>query len=164
MLYILVKLTIVNTLIIINTEWKVSKYGVLSGPYFPVFGLNTEIYFVNIRIQSENREIRTRKNSVFGHFSCSVILSNCLESVVRLPWVVSESYRILNKLLKILKILKELFHGLKEFFKVLNELIWKFLHELFKMLSTSPIMCYWKILLFLSSLLCHLFYFFWKST
>ena len=23
-----------------------SKYGVFSGPYFPVFGLNTEIYFV----------------------------------------------------------------------------------------------------------------------
>ena len=23
------------------------KYGVLSGPYFPVFGLNTEIYGVN---------------------------------------------------------------------------------------------------------------------
>ena len=23
------------------TAWKVSKYGVLSGPYFPVFGLNT---------------------------------------------------------------------------------------------------------------------------
>ena len=25
---------------------EVSKYGVFSGPYFPVFGLNTEIYFV----------------------------------------------------------------------------------------------------------------------
>ena len=28
----------------INTAWKPSKYGVFSGPYFPVFGLNTEIY------------------------------------------------------------------------------------------------------------------------
>ena len=26
------------------TAWKVSKYGVFSGPYFPVFGLNTEKY------------------------------------------------------------------------------------------------------------------------
>ena len=25
------------------TAWKVSKYGVFSGPYFPVFGLNAEI-------------------------------------------------------------------------------------------------------------------------
>ena len=25
-----------------TTAWKVSKYGVISGPYFPVFGLNTE--------------------------------------------------------------------------------------------------------------------------
>ena len=28
-------------------QWNVSKYGVISGPYFPVFGLNTEIYGAN---------------------------------------------------------------------------------------------------------------------
>ena len=28
------------------TAWKVSKYGVISGPHFPVCGLNTEIYGV----------------------------------------------------------------------------------------------------------------------
>ena len=50
---------------------KVSKYGVFSGPYFTAFGLNTEIYGVSLRIQSECGEIRTRKNSVFGHFSRS---------------------------------------------------------------------------------------------
>ena len=27
-----------------NTAWKVSKYGVFSGPYFPAFGLNTGKY------------------------------------------------------------------------------------------------------------------------
>ena len=48
-----------------------SKYGVFSGPYFSVLGLITEIYGVNFRIQSEYRKIRTRKNSVFGHFSRS---------------------------------------------------------------------------------------------
>ena len=26
------------------TAWKLSKYGVISGPYFPVFGLNTGKY------------------------------------------------------------------------------------------------------------------------
>ena len=41
------------------TPWKVPKYGVFSGPYFLVFGLNTEIYRV------------IRKISVFGHFSRS---------------------------------------------------------------------------------------------
>ena len=30
------------TIIIKSTAWKVSKYGVISGPYFPVFGLNTD--------------------------------------------------------------------------------------------------------------------------
>ena len=54
------------------TAWKVSKYGFFSGPYFPVPGLNTEIYFVNLRIQSEYGKIRTKKNSAFGHFSRSV--------------------------------------------------------------------------------------------
>ena len=57
---------------IIITAWKVSKYGVFSGPYFPGFGLNTEIYSVSLRNQSEYWKIRTRKNFVFGHFSRSV--------------------------------------------------------------------------------------------
>ena len=52
--------------------WKGSKYKVFSGPHFPVFGLNMDIYRVNLCIESEYRKIRTRKNSVYGHFSCSV--------------------------------------------------------------------------------------------
>ena len=48
-----------------------SKYGVISGPYFPTFGLNTERYKVSLRIQSECGEIRTTNISVFGHFSRS---------------------------------------------------------------------------------------------
>ena len=32
-----------------------------SGPYFPAFGLNTEIYSVNLRIQPECRKTLTRK-------------------------------------------------------------------------------------------------------
>ena len=42
-----------------------------SGPYFPDFGLNTEIYRVNLHTQSEYRIIRAKKNYVFGHFSRS---------------------------------------------------------------------------------------------
>ena len=41
-------------------------------PYFSVFGLDTEIYSVNLRIQSEYRKMRTRKNAVFGPFLCGV--------------------------------------------------------------------------------------------
>ena len=51
---------------------KVFKYGIFSGPYFPAFGLNTKRYFVSLRIQSECKIIRTRKNSVFRHISYSV--------------------------------------------------------------------------------------------
>ena len=57
----------------IETAWKVSKYGVFSSPYFPAFGLNTKKYGVPFRIQSEYGKIRTRKNSVYGHFSRSEI-------------------------------------------------------------------------------------------
>ena len=58
------------------TAWKVSKCGVFSGPYFPVFRLNTKIYEVNLHIQSEYRKLKTRKNIVFGHFSRSVCQIN----------------------------------------------------------------------------------------
>ena len=51
-----------------------SKYGVIYGPYFPVFGLNTKIYSVNLRIQSEYRKIQARNNSVFGQFPTVVCL------------------------------------------------------------------------------------------
>ena len=54
-----------------DTAWNISKYGVFSGPYFPAFILNTERYFVSLRIQSECGKTRTRKNSVFGHISRS---------------------------------------------------------------------------------------------
>ena len=43
------------------TAWEVSKYGAISTPYFPVFGLNTETYAVNLRIQSKYRKIRNQK-------------------------------------------------------------------------------------------------------
>ena len=50
---------------------KCPKYGDFSGPYFLAFGLNTERYFVCLRIQSECGKIRTRKNSIFGQISNS---------------------------------------------------------------------------------------------
>ena len=68
------------------TGWKVSKCGGFSGPYFPAFGLNTEIYSVNLRIESEYRKMQTRKNSVFGHFSRSVIL----QVWIHLIWIFVE--------------------------------------------------------------------------
>ena len=49
-----------------------SKYAVLFGPYFPVFGLNTDIYAAIHHFHSGYRKVRTRKNSVFGRFSWSV--------------------------------------------------------------------------------------------
>ena len=57
--------------VLIFYKRKVSKYGVFSGPYFPAFRLNTEIYGIDLRIRSAYRKIRTRKMSVFGLYSRS---------------------------------------------------------------------------------------------
>ena len=54
-----------------NIDYGYVQIRSFSGLYFPVFGLNTEIYSVNLCIQSEYEKIRTRKNSLFGQFSCS---------------------------------------------------------------------------------------------
>ena len=64
------------------TVWNVSKYGDFSASYLPTFGLNTGRYEVSLRIQSECGKTRTRKNSVFGHFSRSD-----LERKINIPWV-----------------------------------------------------------------------------
>ena len=42
-----------------------------SGPHFPAFGLNTERYFVSLRIQYSvrMRENAEQNNSEYGHFS-----------------------------------------------------------------------------------------------
>ena len=55
------------------TTLKVSKYGVISGPYFPVFRLNTEIDSVNVHIQSEYKKMQAIDNFAFKHFSRSVL-------------------------------------------------------------------------------------------
>ena len=80
-----------STFMVSFPVWKVSKYGVFSGPYFPTFGLNTESYRVSLRIHSECRKIRTRKNSVFGHFSRSawhlpIICIQSLQFVTEYRW------------------------------------------------------------------------------
>ena len=67
------------------TALKVSKYGVFSGPYFPAFGLNTERYSVSLRIQSEYGKMRTRKSSVFEHFSRSGCLTVLVHSFKNYP-------------------------------------------------------------------------------
>ena len=47
---------------------KNSPYSEFSGLFFPAFGLNMEIYSVNLRIQSDCGRIRTTKNSEYGYF------------------------------------------------------------------------------------------------
>ena len=68
------------------TAWKLFKYGVFSGPYFPAFGLNTKMYVVNLRIQSKYGKIRTRKNSVFRQFLCNESLTIFMQWVFNKDW------------------------------------------------------------------------------
>ena len=52
------------------TAWKVSKYGFFSGPYFPVFGLNAEIYSksVNLRIHPNRGKYGPEKTPYLDTF------------------------------------------------------------------------------------------------
>ena len=83
------------------TAWKVSKYRVFSVPCFPIFGLNMDIYFVNIRIQSEYSKTGTRKNSVFGHFSRSdwylVLFKTSWRGIVMKPKILIALCNIFNE-------------------------------------------------------------------
>ena len=72
-----------------------SKHGVISGPYFPVFRLNTQNYGINLCIQSEYRKIWTRNNSLFRHFSRSEDLSKKTNS--------SKCFSFVNKKIRIMK-------------------------------------------------------------
>ena len=72
-----------------STVRKVSKYGVFSGPYFPAFGLNTEIYLVNLSIQSEYGKTQTRRNSVFGYFSRSEYKSKKIHALSKVAMYIS---------------------------------------------------------------------------
>ena len=61
--------------------------------------LNAEIYGVNLRIQSEYRKIRTRNNSVFGHFSRSKgswkTFKNNVKDEIKQKTVFNESFSLL---------------------------------------------------------------------
>ena len=70
-----------------------------SGPKFPLFGLNTEIYEENLRILSEYKKIRTRKNSAFGHLSHSgdqahlgMLLTNQITEFMEAQYFQNESW------------------------------------------------------------------------
>ena len=49
------------------------RIGNLSGPYFPTFGLNAEMYKVNIRIQSERGKKWTRKTPNMNTFYAETV-------------------------------------------------------------------------------------------
>ena len=65
-----------------STTWKVSKYGVFSGPYFPAFGLNTERYV--------KRGRREKWEIVQMAFFLIIFVTNCR---LTLSWRRSLSYR-----------------------------------------------------------------------
>ena len=51
--------------------WKVSKYGVFSGPYFLAFGLNTEIYGVNYKRRNKKMHVNFNSNFIKNKTFCT---------------------------------------------------------------------------------------------
>ena len=56
-----------------------------SCPYFPAFGLNTEMYGVSLRVQSECGKIRTRKTRKTGTFHAMVIVGTIVGTYFKRP-------------------------------------------------------------------------------
>ena len=63
------------------TAWKVSKYGVISGPYFPAFELNMEIYGVNISVSTKTGKYGPEVIPYLDNFHAVCITLNCHSSV-----------------------------------------------------------------------------------
>ena len=63
-------------------------------PYFPVFGLNTEIYGVSLRIQSECGKIRTRKTPTTNTFHAVKSFSDFYLIIVSASYKLTSSFSI----------------------------------------------------------------------
>ena len=76
------------------TAWKVSKYGVISGPYFPAFGLNTGIYPINSVFSPNTGKYGPEITPYFGTFH-AVGLFQYLIKALKNPRVsdISRGYR-----------------------------------------------------------------------
>ena len=76
----------------------VSKYGVFSGTYFPVFGLNTEIYSVNRAVNLCDTLINSFRTSVEFHVETSQSLLTTISNKCRKKAIVSYNVFVLLKL------------------------------------------------------------------
>ena len=82
------------------TGWNLFKHGVFPGLYFSAFELNTEINRVNLLIQSKCMKIRTRKNSVLGHFSRNVSHHHQQNMGIRIFFISSAKLKLAKNLAK----------------------------------------------------------------
>ena len=57
-----------------------SKYGVISGPYVPVFGLNTEIYEVNLLLNPNTGKYRPEITPYLDIFHAVNVPNNAFET------------------------------------------------------------------------------------
>ena len=67
--FITIVVFLISWLHLVITAWKMSKYGVISVPYFPAFGLNTKYLSV---FSTNAGKYGPEITPYFGHFSCSV--------------------------------------------------------------------------------------------
>ena len=93
-----------------------SKYEVFSGPYFPVFGINTERYTLSVRIQSECGKIGTRKNSVFWLISRSEGKNK--SNIVSGKFTVNSSKYLMMSFYSVFILLQLIFYAKIEYYRI----------------------------------------------
>ena len=80
------------------TAWKVSRYGVFSGPYFTVFGLNTERYCMSIFVLCMSMY---KKCSFFWKFGVVYFLeTTVMRLALQNPWWTQTFLQYLSSIYK----------------------------------------------------------------
>ena len=129
-----------------------SKYGVISGPYFPVFGLNTEIYEVshgqqNVALLVPNQILLQLIYLIY----IPVTVPNVPEGLV-LQWLV--------KRLHSLRRISSIFHNGKR--RILDPLAWEGIQDLLCKVGWVAVLLFDSDLNLLHFLLIELVYGYWN--
>ena len=71
-----------------GTDWKLSSNILFSGPYFPIFGLNTNIYFVNLHIQTANTDQKKLHIPSLFMECRTLVLSRWNQKLFPIYWII----------------------------------------------------------------------------
>ena len=71
-----------------GTDWKLSSNILFSGPYSPIIGLNTNIYFVNLHVQTANTDQKKLHIPSLFMECRTLVLSRWNQKLFPIYWII----------------------------------------------------------------------------